>query len=132
MEDKIDIWGIFHDGDIIEIQGSLPCISLKIEIHYLMEMISPSYSSVWANLDKCSIFQFLDWESGNVLKDIPDIMRKELEIQQVKRIDNAACIMCTIGEITLAYDSISFSLESGENITSKELVKACNDYWRVK
>ena len=35
MRENIDIIGIFHDGSVVEINGSLPNISIRIEIEYL-------------------------------------------------------------------------------------------------
>lgn len=32
MRVNVDILGVFHDGSIVEIQGALPSISLRIEI----------------------------------------------------------------------------------------------------
>lgn len=129
MRNNIDILGVFHDGSIVEINGVLPNIALRIEIEYLRNMFSVSGNSFLAHISGCEFIEFYHWESETRTQNVKEIELAEPEILSIKQQDDIAHIICSTGELTLLYTNIKFELDTGQSVTYKQLKEACNQYW---
>ncbi len=129
MRENIDILGVFHDGSIVEITGSLPDISFRIEIGYLRSMFLSKGDSFIAHASGCESIDFYNWENGLLTKSLVEIEKAEPEILSIEQKGEMAHILCSTGELDILYKDITFQLDSGESVTFKELEDACNRYW---
>lgn len=129
MKNNIDLWGVFHDGSVVEVAGSLPSVRMEIEIEYLRNMFPVKGKAFIATLVGCELIEFYDWDSDTVIHDISVISSKEPEILNVKEVDGAAHITCATGVLKLKYRDIQFMLDTGESVTYEELDGACSKYW---
>lgn len=130
MEEKIEVWNIFHDGSIVEAKGFLPSISLRIEIPYLRTMFPGQGTSFWAHLSGCTHFTYSAWDRVTPLENPSAIARQEPEILDVAQMGNMAHIVCVDGDLELVYESIRFEIDSGAEITIDELDRECRGYWK--
>lgn len=129
MEEEIEVWNIFHDGSIVEVKGDLPDISLRIEIPYLRNMFPGEGDSFWAHIKGCYHLKYLNWDDDKREASPNKIFEQEPEILSVKQIEGVAHITCVSGELDMAYETISFSIDTGVAVTIDELDKQCNSYW---
>jgi hypothetical protein len=129
MKEKIEVWNIFHDGSIVNIQGSLPDLVLTIEILYLRHMFSKDGESILVRLRNCSIFEYQDFDSNTQISNFSEVATLEPEILSVQEIDGLAQILCVSGNLRIKYKDISFELDNGSSVDIPELDKACNEYW---
>ncbi|MCU7805486.1 MAG: hypothetical protein KZQ96_20035 [Candidatus Thiodiazotropha sp. (ex Lucinoma borealis)] len=129
MDEIIEVWNIFHDGSIVEAKGSLPNLSLRIEIQYLRDMFPGNGDSFWAHINGCTHIEYLNWEEDQKEKTLKAIIEQEPEILDVSQIDNMVHIVCVNGELDLVYEGISFEIDSGSPVSIEELDKGCNAYW---
>ena len=129
MKEKIEVWNIFHDGSIVNIQGSLPDLVLTIEIQYLRHMFSKDGESILVRLRNCSIFEYQDFDSNTQISNFSEVATLEPEILSVQEIDGLAQILCVSGNLRIKYEDISFELDNGSSVDIPELDKACNEYW---
>lgn len=130
MSDKFEIWNRFHDGSITKITGELPAIEVRIEIEYLRHIFSNDGNSIIVFLDGCSLFQYLDWDEEDTYSDLSKIEKLEPEILSVNDSnEEMASIFCACGELKLAYESMSLTLDNGKVISVNELNEACSTYW---
>ena len=130
MDEKIEVWGIFHDGYIMGAKGELPNLSLRVEIEYLRNMFSGDGDSFWIHLKGCTHFEYINWENNKKRETkIDEIIKLEPEILYVSQIDKMTHIDCAFGELELIYDWISFEIDTGETVSIEELGKACDTYW---
>jgi hypothetical protein len=129
MRENIDILGVFHDGSIVEVRGSLPKISFRIEIEYLRNMFPSKGGSFLAYVSGCESIEFYNWENESRTKELLEIQSEEPEILSIEQQGETAHIICSTGELDLLYKDIEFQLDTGEPLTYKELADACNRYW---
>ena len=129
MRDNIDIIGVFHDGSVVEINGSLPNISLRVEIPYLRNMFETQGDSIIAYIEGCTSISFLNWEEESTTYDLKEIENEKPEILSVEQKGEVAHILCSTGELDILYRDISFELDDGKNISAQEIGDACELYW---
>lgn len=131
MEEKIEVWKLFHDGSIIEVKGDLPNPSLRIQISYLREIFPSKGDSFWAHFQNCTLIEYLNWEEETKERSLEKIAHQEPEILNVSQVGKMACIVCSSGELHLIYESIHFTLDSGIAISMNELRNASHTYWKA-
>ena len=129
MRKNIDILGVFHDGSIVEIMGSLPELTFRVEIEYLRNMFPSDGDSFLLQFSGCKHIEFLDWETEIRTKDLKEIQDKDLEILSVEQREDIAHIICSTGELDILYKDVGFKIDSGEEISDQELMDAGTKYW---
>ncbi len=129
LPNKIEVWNIFHDGRITQIEGALPNINITIEIQYLRHVFSKDGNSIIAKLNNCSFIEYLDWEKKVKFQDFNSISLMELEILSVEEVEGTAHIFCGEGTLDIQYKDIAFELDNGKPITVLDLDKASEKYW---
>lgn len=129
MRNKIEIFGVFHDGTIAEIEGERPNISFRIEIEYLRQMFRSDGDSFWVHLDGCESFEYLDWKTKERISDYQRIVVDEPEILNVRQDGDTAVIVCTNGQLELVYSDVRLTLEDGTPVTCRDLNAMSNKYW---
>lgn len=129
MRENVDIFGVFHDGSIVEISGAFQNISFRIEIEYLRNMFPSQGNSFVAQISGCESIEFYNWETEIRTKDLKEIQLEEPEILSIEQQGDIAHIICSTGELDVLYKDVEFQLDSGEAVTYQELEDACNKYW---
>jgi hypothetical protein len=123
-----DIWGVFHDGSIEAITGSVPgVVELRIDIEYLRDMFDGGGTHFRVRLGGCSRFEYREYDA-QATSDFGVIASKEPEVLSVYRLDPLV-LDCREGELELAYDSMEVFLDTGAPLTEKHLRDACERYW---
>ena len=88
--------------------------------------------AIWLNryaLSGCESIEFYNWETRARTKDLEEIQSEQAEILSIEQQGDIAHILCSTGELNVLYKDIEFQLDSGESVTYKELIDACNKYW---
>lgn len=128
-----DFWRMFHDGGIERISGDVPgVVDLHIGINYLRAMFDGEGSGFVVTLAGCTTFEFTEYgeESSHLprVTDLSEIEGRELEILSVEA-GNPLQIVCTAGQLALAYEQARVSLDSGAAVTFEQLSEATDRYW---
>jgi hypothetical protein len=129
MKENIDIWGVFHDGSIVEIQGTLPNIAIRIEMEYLRNIFPCKGNSFWANINGCQWIEFLNWKSEIRTSNLKEIEEEELEILNVQQTGEEAQIITSSGELKMLYGNLTFKLDTNISLSYQELKVASSKYW---
>jgi len=128
---SVEIWSIFHDGVIAQVDGSVPGdITVTVDIEYLRQMFSENGSSIIVTLSACSIFKYQPFEPAEMLTSLSEINERRPEILYAKVVENDVIrIECVEGTLWLKYQAHSLSLDDGQSITLDELSEQCDKYW---
>lgn len=134
MKPEIMIWELLHDGFIIEINGNLPNLTLRVNIPYLRKIFSQDGDSILVHLEDCSCFQYSIWDDNDNPTEITDNLHKiqslKPEILHVKEKEDFVFVECNEGELKLKYKNLHLSLDTGEPIAIPDLHKAAKTYWK--
>ncbi len=123
-----DVWGFFHDAEIEKIRGVIPGeITLDLKISYLRRMFDGEGTGFRAKLHDCSQFEYCEF-GQQPTSDFRTIEASETWILYVHSTDPLV-LDCTTGTLTLEYQSMEISLDSGESVTYEALREACERYW---
>jgi hypothetical protein len=123
-----DIWGVFHDGSVIRIDGAVPgTLRLEIDIQYLRRMFPEPGDCFIVTLSDCTKFTFTEYD-GPPITDHARIQALEPEILYVNELE-PLILDCDGGTLELDYQEMSVSLESGYPVGYDDLVSAADKYW---
>jgi hypothetical protein len=124
-----DFWGIFHDGTITRIRGSVPGdVILHIEIEYLRKMFNGEGAGFDVHLSGCTKLEYAAYDEEPT-SDIRAIEEREPEILYVNETEPDTVLDCAIGLFTISYVDAQVFLCSGEPVTYEELGRAAKKYW---
>ena len=131
MKKHYDIWNIFHDGGIEQIEGTVPgSIRIKVGIENIRHMFSKDGDSFLINIFNCSIFQYEPWDESPIIHELSEIAKLEPDILSAKDQENDEIIVYTDGgNIRMKYTSATYALDNGKTISYEELDEACNTFW---
>lgn len=123
-----DIWGVFHDGNIEAVSRLAPgVVEVRVSIPYLREMFEGAGDSFLVTLHGCVRFCYRPF-TGASIEDINQIAVAAPEILSVTQRPELV-LLCTCGELDIAYDSMAVALDSGEPVSEEQLVQAAQRYW---
>jgi hypothetical protein len=123
-----DIWGVFHDGVVKLIEGTVPgTLRLEIEIGYLRGMFPEPGDRFFVNLLGCSKFIYTGFDERPT-ENTSYIQDKEPEILYVTS-EEPLVLDCAMGTLEIEYDEMTVTLESGQAITYEALASASHEYW---
>ncbi len=143
-EDIVRLFGLLHDGVIVDFDFDGRCLALTVEIRYLVQRMSPAQTCFRLVLDNVSEMTFTTWplEDGveaRTLKQPEQFLSAELEILSAEARDPGIRIVCNQtessrgyvgGELDLRTDGVSVSDEAGKPVSLKKLVECAEAYWR--
>jgi hypothetical protein len=125
---KADVWGYFHDGTIERIEELGPGeLILSLSALYLREMFPGTGSSFILSLSKCNLFQYQAYEQPPT-QDIGEIEEQQLELLYIVSTDPLV-LGCSTGTLTISYQQLSLTLDTGEPIDLEQLQEASKKYW---
>ena len=121
-------WGVFHDGVIQDIEGTLPGnLVLTIEIGYLRAMFEGEGSSFRVHLTGCTRMRYCEYDEEPT-GDLNKIREREPEILYVTS-EQPLVLDCVMGPLELEYQQMAVTLESGVKVSDQELASASELYW---
>ena len=131
MNERAEIWNILHDGEITGMRrDSSQNLQLRINIPYLRNMFPGDGEDILINLNKCTQFQMKIWDEGITTSDFQTIVDTGTEILSTESDDVPVHIVSTLGDLFIEFDSFTISLDTGEQVSFKELGDACDLYWK--
>jgi len=123
-----DVWGIFHDGVIERIDGSIPgLVVLHLNVPYLRQMFNGQGNGFKVSLSGCTKLEYTEYDDAPT-SDLLEIGAKQPEVLYVTSTDPLV-LDCAMGTLGLAYEAIEITLDSGEPVSYEELAAACEKYW---
>jgi hypothetical protein len=123
------IWGVFHDGTIETIEGSVPGdVSLTVEIAYLRSMFEGDGTTFIIQLQGCTQLRWTEFNEEPTA-DILMIQEQEPEILYIIS-EHPLVLDCTMGTLELEYEAMSVALDSERRVNYDELISACELYWK--
>ena len=121
-------WGVFHDGVIQDIEGTLPGnIMLSINIAYLSAMFEGEDTSFRVYLTGCTKIRYCEYDEDPTV-DLNRIREREPEILYVTS-EQPLVLDCVMGTLELEYEEMAITLESGVEVSEQELINASEQYW---
>ena len=138
-----DVFSILHDGIIAGFTIDDKLLVLRVECHYLAELIDKSFDSFYVELNEIHVLSLLTWPNPfdspvKIQKTPTDIFRAKLEILSVDIIDENVVIACNQhdldfaycgGYLTLSCNSIRVYDHDKNELTIDHLDSICNIYW---
>jgi hypothetical protein len=125
---KRDIWAVFHDGVLKNIEGTVPgTLRLQIEIEYLREMFDEPGISFAVELNNCTKFKYSEYEEQPT-ENIARVQEREPEVLYVLS-EHPLVLDCVMGTLELEYDAMRVTLPSGGEVSYGSLESASEKYW---
>ena len=122
-------WGVFHDGVIKRVEGTVPgTLVLSLEIRYLRAMFQGEGTSFSVRLDECTKLRYNEYDESPTT-DLNKIQEREPEVLYVTS-EQPLVLDCVMGTLELAYGHMSVALDNGTQVSEQELVDACELYWK--
>ena len=130
LQDKrIQIWNVLHDGEITAVSGEdSDTLTMFVSIPYLRRRLKPLGDSFVLALAGLKRLEFRDFDGvTTLLRDEIDIGTPE--ILQTKSESMPVTIETTMGQLILDFQSIRFTLDTGQEIEYGAIERVCEEYW---
>ncbi len=125
-----DMWNVFHDGTIEQIQGHVPGkLQLQISVEYLRERIPDEGNAFILTLQDCSQFVYQEYESNSTEERLPVIQEKQLGVLNAEKLDRGSRVFMETGQLDLQSESFLLQLDSGRQLSIDELKNVAQAYW---
>ncbi len=130
MNSRAEIWNVLHDGGVAAVEGAVPGdVTIRVNIPYLRQMFSDDGEDILVHLASCTSLEMKIWDEGATTNDPKRIAGIDTEILSTESEDVPVHIITTLGELDIAFEGFSLSLDNGRAITFEELCDACENYW---
>jgi len=127
---KRNIWGVFHDGEIIKITGCVPGdLRLELEIGYLCAQFPEPGHSFTIELSNCTQMQFSEYDEPPSTS-LAHIQERRPMVLYVTS-EEPLVLDCAMGTLELEYSKMRVLLPSGREVSEQELTNACEQYWNA-
>ncbi|MBC3881929.1 hypothetical protein H8K35_10425 [Undibacterium sp. LX40W] len=125
---KHDVWGVFHDGILVRIDGTVPGdLVLRIQIEYLRNQFDESGDYFIIELGCCTKFRYSEYDNPPT-EELSEIQAREIDLLYVSS-EQPLVLDCSMGVLELEYESMRVLLPSGRTVTRDELIAASENYW---
>ena len=124
---RLDIWNVLHDGEItVTAREAADVAIIFVSIPYVRRRIQPLGDSFRLRL--CG-FRGVHFENsiGDTDSELEEI--EGYEILDILSDTMPAKIQLTQGILTLDFDSLEMSLDSGQHVAYEEVLRVAQDYW---
>jgi hypothetical protein len=130
MDKRIQIWNIFHDGEITALSNEDEnTVIIFVSIPYLRRRLKPLGDSFVVILSDTKRIDFTSFDGATTTSLLEELEISAPEILSTDSESMPITIATTAGYITLDFQSIRFALDTGQAIEYEEIEKACNEYW---
>jgi hypothetical protein len=129
MDKRIQIWNILHDGEITAVSGECgEVLTMFVSIPYLRRRLEPLGDSFVLTLSGVTRLEFHDFDDTvTSLQEVLDIGSPEILSTDSKSMP--VSIATTLGQLTLDFKTIAFTLDTGQTVTYEAIEKVCEEYW---
>ncbi|MFX1238851.1 MAG: hypothetical protein ACFFAS_07235 [Promethearchaeota archaeon] len=134
LEEQREIFNIFHDGTIINVERQDSDILLKIDIEYIAQILNETYKFFYLKLINCRFFKFVDWDDNEIIDNLVMISEMEPEILSCDVVLDGVKIFCILsmvsgGAIHFEAEHIKIYDHAKIEISLDKLVSSCEEYW---
>ncbi|WP_160680559.1 hypothetical protein [Clostridium sp. C8-1-8] len=136
LENQATIFSIFHDGIFANFKTNSEDIEFTIEIHYLAQVMHPSFNLFKGVFKNCTKFEYHVWgEENSIIYTLDTLIKLDLEINDAKVVDDHIEIICLTddnnhgGNLLIKAEDIILSDEDDHIITVNKLTEICKAYW---
>ena len=124
---RLDIWNVLHDGDITIVHRDAPDVVIMfVCIPYLRRRIQPLGDSFRLRLGGFRGIHFAN-DIGDTSSDLDYV--EGYEILDILSETMPAKIQLAEGTVTLDFDTLDISLDSGQPIEYERVLRVAQDYW---
>jgi hypothetical protein len=126
---RFDIWNVLHDGEITVVAREEPdSLIMFVDIPYLRQRIAPLGDSFRLRLGGFRSIGFSN-DIGDSYSAITDIAESRLEILSTESEAMPVKIAVAQGTLTIDFDSVDITLDTGQPVTYEQLHRVCEEYW---
>ena len=129
MDERIQIWNLLHDGEITAVAGEGgQTLTMFVSVPFLRRRLAPLGDSFVIVLSGLTLLEFHDFAGTKISLaeeleiGTPEILSTESESMPIK-------IETTMGQLTLSFQSIRFTLDTGGDIEYEAIARVCEEYW---
>lgn len=127
MDTRIAIWNTLHDGKITVLAMEGDVLAVFISIPYIRERLAPLGDSFILRLQG---FHSLEFDDGkNKHSDLTEISKSGTEILSTDSETMPVKIFTTSGILTLNFDYIDITTDTGRPVSYEEIDRASLEYW---
>ena len=124
---RLDIWNVLHDGDITIVhRESLDVVIMFVCIPYVRRRIEPLGDSFRLRLGGFRSIHFAN-DIGDSCSELDYV--EGYEILALLSETMPAKIQLAEGTLTLDFDTLDISLDSGQAIAYEEVLRVAQAYW---
>jgi hypothetical protein len=126
-DSRFGIWNVLHDGDItIAQREASDAVIMFVCIPYLRRRIQPLGDSFRLRL---SGFRSMRFDNGIGDSSTEPSYVEGYEILSTDSRAMPVKVQLAEGALTLDFDSLEISLDTGQTISYEEVCRACEEYW---
>jgi len=127
MDTRIAIWNTLHDGEITVLAMEGDTLVMFVSIPYIRERLAPLGDSFILRLHG---FHSLEFDDGkNKHSYLTEISKSGIEILSTDSESMPVKISTTSGFLTLDFDRIDITTDTGRSVSYEEIYKACFEFW---
>lgn len=122
-EEPTDIWDLFHDGTIKDVQeNTRGNLVLTIELEYVRERFDEEFKYFLLELHESSLFEYFP-SIGDIkaVKDLPSILKYDLWMTDVEKKNDQILVYCADGILKTKYKDYSIFLDTGTKVSTHDL-----------
>jgi hypothetical protein len=124
---RLDIWNVLHDGEITVIHREAPdVVVMFVNIPYVRRRIEPLGDSFRLRLGGFRSIHFAN-DIGDTSSDLDYV--EGYEILDILSETMPAKIQLAEGTLTLDFDTLDISLDSGQPIAYERVLRVAKNYW---
>jgi hypothetical protein len=124
---RLDIWNVLHDGDITILHREAPDVVIMfVCIPYVRRRIEPLGDSFRLRLGGFCSVHFAN-DIGDTSSELDYV--EGYEILDILSETMPAKIQLAEGTLTLDFDTLDISLDSGQPVAYEEIRRVAQDYW---
>jgi hypothetical protein len=124
---RLDIWNVLHDGEITVMHREAPDVVIMfVSIPYVRRRLEPLGDSFRLRLGG---FRSMHFENGigDTSSELDYI--EGYEILDILSETMPAKIQLAEGTLTLDFDTLAISLDSGQPVAYEKVLRLAQDYW---
>lgn len=130
MDTRIEIWNVLHDGEITAVSEDGGTLTMFVSIPYLRRRLKPlgdSFILMLAGVRQAECRDFGGAGRASSLREELDIGTPE--IIHTKSESMPVTIETTMGQLILDFQSVRFTLDTGQTVEYETIEKVCKEYW---
>ncbi|HTY87356.1 MAG TPA: hypothetical protein VMB80_07820 [Candidatus Acidoferrum sp.] len=128
MDERIEIWNVFHDGDITAISEDADTLTMFVNIPYLRRRLKPlgdSFVLMLAGVRQLEC-QHFDGAKSSLQEELGN---GTLEIIKTDSESMPVTIETTLGKLILDFERVQFALDTGQPVEYETIRIVCDEYW---